>query len=186
MAMTAVRMGADQRRELVVRAAIEEFAKGGYNGTSTEAIAKRAGISQPYVFRLFDTKKDLFIAVISSCFERVHSAFEAAANDLAGWEALEAMGREYSVLLQDRQLLLTQMHAYAASDDPDIRDTTRAGYRKLYQLVERVTGLPADEVVKFFAIGMLINVAAAMDLQHLNEDSARYIVMHTCPDLLDL
>src|SRR3954453_5962951 len=128
MAMTAVRMGADQRRGLLVKAALVEFAKAGYNGTSTEAIAKRAGIRRPYIFRLFETKKDLFIAVISSCFERVHTAFEAAANDSAGWEALEAMGREYSVLLQDRQLLLTKMHAYAASDDPDIRDTTRAGY----------------------------------------------------------
>ena len=55
---------------------------------------------------------------------------------------MEAMGTEYGVLLQDRELLLTQMHAYAASDDPEIREATRAGYRRLYQLVERATGAP--------------------------------------------
>ena len=93
---------------------------------------------------------------------------------------------EYAVLLQDRELLLTQMHAYAASDDPEIREVTRAGYRKLYRLVERASGAPQEEVVKFFAVGMLINVAAAMDLQHLGEDWAHSIVAFTCPSLFDL
>src|ERR1700712_5188388 len=117
--MTATRMGADERRELVVGAALTEFARSGYAGTSTEAIAKRAGISQPYVFRLFATKKDLFLAVVTSCFDRVYNAFLAAADGKVGMEAKEAMAQAYTVLLQDRELLTTQMHAYAAADDPE-------------------------------------------------------------------
>jgi AcrR family transcriptional regulator len=184
--MTTVRMGADERRELLVKAALVEFAQGGLAGTSTEAVAKRAGISQPYIFRLFATKKDLFIAVVTSCYDRVYNAFLAAADGKTGVEAKEAMGEAYGVLLQDRDLLLAQMHAYTASaDDPEIRTATRNGYRRLWLLVQRATGLPDEEIVKFFAIGMLINVAAAMDLPHLDEPWANTLIALTCPDLIE-
>jgi AcrR family transcriptional regulator len=183
--MTAVRMGADERRALVVKAALTEFARSGFAGTSTEDIAKRAGISQPYVFRLFATKRDLFIAVVTSCFDRVYNAFLAAADGKVGVEAMQAMGTEYGVLLQDRELLLAQMHAYAACDDPDIREASRNGYRRLWLLVQRATGLPDEAVVQFFATGMLINVAAAMDLQRLDEPWAGTLIALTCPDLSD-
>jgi AcrR family transcriptional regulator len=182
--MTAVRMGADERRGLVVKAALTEFARSGFAGTSTEAVAKRAGISQPYVFRLFATKKDLFLAVINSCYDRIYNAFLAAADGKVGVDAMLAMGMEYGVLLQDRELLLAQMHAYAACDDPEIREATRTGYRRLWLLVQRATGLPEEEIVRFFATGMLINVAAAMDLPHLDESWAKTLIELTCPDLL--
>jgi AcrR family transcriptional regulator len=184
--MTAVRMGADERRELVVKAAVTEFAKAGLAGTSTEAIAKRAGISQPYIFRLFATKKDLFIAVVDACFNRVYNAFLAAADGKYGEDALSAMGDAYGVLLQDRDLLLTQMHCYtAASDDAEVREAARNGYRRLWLLVERATGLPAQEVVQFFAMGMLINVAATMDLPHLDEPWAKSLIALSCPGLAE-
>src|SRR5258707_898009 len=82
---------------------------------------------------------------------------------------LEAMGEAYEQLLDNRTLLLLQMHAYAACDYPDIRTATRAGFRALWMLVERLTGLPFDRVIQFFAMGMLINVAAAMDLPAVDE-----------------
>ncbi len=183
--MTAVRMGADERRELVVRAALTEFAQGGLAGTSTEAVAKRAGISQPYIFRLFATKKDLFIAVVTSCYDRIYNAFLAAADGRTGVEAIEAMAEAYGVLLQDRDLLLAQMHAYTASaDDEEIRIATRTGFRRLWLLVERASGLPEVEVVRFFATGMLINVAATMDLPHLDEPWSNSLIRLTCPDLI--
>ena len=182
--MASVRMDADQRRDLVVKAALTEFARAGLAGTSTEAIAKRAGISQPYIFRLFATKKDLFIAVVTACFDRVYTAFLAAADGKYGEDALDAMGLAYGDLLQDRDLLLSQMHAYtAASDDPEIRDAVRAGFRRLWLLVERATGLPAEQVVRFFAMGMLINVAASMDLAELDEPWAKTLLSESCPGL---
>ena len=157
-------MTADERREIVLETALSEFAVSGLHGTSTEAVARRAGISQPYLFRLFPTKKGLFLALVERCFRRVEGAFTAAAGNLTGEEALAAMGRAYELLLEDRTLLLLQMQAYAACDDPEIRAATRAGYKRLWVLVERVTGLPFEQVVEFFAMGMLMNVAAAMDL----------------------
>jgi AcrR family transcriptional regulator len=163
------RMPAAERRELVLEAAVAEFAPRGLAGTSTEDVARRAGISQPYLFRLFPTKKALFLALVEQCFRRVRDAFTEAAGDLTGDPALEAMAHAYEILLEDRTLLLMQMQAYAACDDPEIRVATRAGYKKLWELVERITGLPFQRVVDFFAVGMLMNVAAAMDLPSVDE-----------------
>ncbi len=169
MTETKQRMPAAERRELVLDAAVAEFAVHGLAGTSTEDVARRAGISQPYLFRLFPTKKALFLALVDRCFRRVQDTFSAAAGDLTGEEAKTAMADAYERLLEDRTLLLLQMQAYAACDDPDIRVATRAGFKKLWELTERLTGLPFQDVVDFFAIGMLMNVAAAMDLPAVDE-----------------
>jgi AcrR family transcriptional regulator len=162
-------MSAAERRESVLEAAVPEFALHGLAGTSTEDVARRAGISQPYLFRLFPTKKALFLALVERCYLRIEEAFAAAAGDKTGDWALEAMGDAYERLLDDRTLLLLQMHAYAACEDPEIRAATRAGYKRLWTLVERVSGLPFDRIVQFFAMGMLMNVAAAMDLPAVDE-----------------
>jgi AcrR family transcriptional regulator len=162
-------MSAEERREAVLEAAIPEFAIRGLAGTSTEDVARRAGISQPYLFRLFPTKKALFLSLVERCYQRISDAFTAAAGDKSGEEALSAMGDAYHQLLDDRTLLLVQMQAYAACDDPDIRATTRAGFKRLWTQVERASGLPFDQIVSFFAMGMLMNVAAAMDLSAVDE-----------------
>jgi AcrR family transcriptional regulator len=169
MTQTGTRMSAGERRELVLEAAVTQFAARGLAGTSTEDVARAAGISQPYLFRLFPTKKALFLALVNRCFQRVADAFTAAAGDKTGEQALEAMGDAYHRLLEDRTLLLLQMQAYAACEDPDIRAATRAGYKRLWALVERLSGMPYDTVVSFFAMGMLMNVAAAMDLPAIDE-----------------
>jgi AcrR family transcriptional regulator len=167
-------MPAVERREMVLEAAIAEFAAHGLAGTSTEDVARRAGISQPYLFRLFPTKKALFLTLVERCYRRVEDAFTTAAGDQTGDEALAAMAKAYELLLDDRTLLLMQMQAYAACDDPEVRAATRAGYKRLWELVERITGLPSRSVVDFFAVGMLMNVAAAMDLPSVDERWTRW------------
>jgi AcrR family transcriptional regulator len=174
MTQTGHRMKAAERREAVLAAAVIEFAARGLAGTSTEDVARRAGISQPYLFRLFPTKKALFLALVDRCFRQVAVAFEAAAADRVGEDALEAMANAYHQLLQDRTLLLLQLQAYAACDDPEIRDATRTGFKQLWALVERLSGLPYERVVMFFAMGMLMNVAAAMDLPAVDERWTRW------------
>jgi AcrR family transcriptional regulator len=165
MATTTERKSAEERREAVLEAALEEFAARGLAGASTEAIAAKAGISQPYVFRLFGTKKELFKAVINRCFRETLELFQRAAEGKRGEAALEAMGDAYvNQLLPDRTRLLGQMQAYAACEDPGIRGAVRAGYGDLVAYVERVSGLPPQAIAQFFAAGMLLNVIACMDL----------------------
>jgi AcrR family transcriptional regulator len=162
-------MPATERREMVLEAAVAEFAVHGLAGTSTEDVARGAGISQPYLFRLFPTKKALFLALVERCFRRIEGAFTTAAGDLTGDEAMTAMADEYERLLDDRTLLLLQMQIYAACGDPEIREVARTGYKHLWEMVERITGLPFQTVVDFFAVGMLMNVGAALDLPSVDE-----------------
>jgi AcrR family transcriptional regulator len=173
MAVTQTRMDPDERRDQVVAAALIEFAEGGLAGTSTEAIAVRAGISQPYLFKMFGTKRDLFIAASTRCFENVSQTFIASADGLAGDEALAAMGAAYRSLIADRENLMGQLQMYAACNDLGVREFARDGFRKLYQLVEQVSGAPAEALATFFAMGMLCNLSAALSLSDVDEPWAR-------------
>jgi AcrR family transcriptional regulator len=171
------RQTAEERREAVLAAAQEAFARTGLHGTSTEDIAESAGISQPYLFRLFGTKKRLFLATVERCMEDTLELFRSAAGERRGQEALEAMGRAYAeMVLDDRARLLIQMQAYAACDDPEVRETMRTGFGKLHLFVETVSGLPMDAVSQWFEKGMLLNVVAAMDLPDAREPWARRLL----------
>jgi len=163
------RMPAEQRRELVLDVALREFAVRGMYGTSTEDVARLAGISQPYLFRLFPTKKNLFLALVQRCFTRMRDEFIVAADGLAGEEAVVAMADSYTKLLDDRTLLLMQMQIYAACADDDIQLAARSEYKLLWELVERLTGMPFQAVVDFFSVGMLMNVGAALNLPSVDE-----------------
>jgi len=169
MTPATTRMSAEDRRDQVLDAALVEFGQGGLAGTSTESIAARAGISQPYLFRLFSTKKELFVETAQRCFDNIAAAFEQAAEGLAGEAAIEAMGKAYMGLIADRSNLLAQLQMYAACDDPEIRDCARAGFKKLYLQVESASGAPAPAIVAFFAAGMLCNVATALRLDDVDQ-----------------
>jgi AcrR family transcriptional regulator len=154
----------DVRREEILDAALEEFASRGLHGASTEEIARLAGISQPYVFRLFGTKKELFRAVVARCFRETLEMFQRAAEGLRGKAALEAIGEAYVArLTADPTRLRAQMQAYAGCDDPELREVVRQGFGDLVSYVERVADVPQAEITVFFATGMLLNVFASMD-----------------------
>jgi AcrR family transcriptional regulator len=183
---TATRHTADERRQDVLIAAVEEFARAGFHGASTDAIARQAGISQPYLFRLFGSKKDLYLASVRRCFRRTLEAMQQAAEGLRGEEALSAMGEAYGVLLKtDPTMLQAQLQTYAAAlDDDDVRQAVREGYGDLYTYVERVSQVPAPRLARFFAMGMLHNVVGAMGL-HEEEQPEPWAarLMAGCNDL---
>jgi AcrR family transcriptional regulator len=177
MTPTAIRQTAEERREAVLAAAQEAFGRRGLHGTSTEEIAEAAGISQPYLFRLFGTKKKLYVATIDRCLADTLELFRTAAGALRGEDALQAMGDAYvRMTLEDRTRLLAQMQAYASSDDPEVREAMRAGFGKLHLFVETVSGMPAEVVSQWFAKGMLLNVIAALDVLDSREPWATRLV----------
>lgn len=167
MAPVRTRHTGDERREAVIRAAIPAFAAGGYAGTSTSTIARRVGVSQPYLFQLFGTKKRLFIAAVRDCFDATGRAFEEAGRAAGGPRAdpdtvLKAMGQRYIELLKDRHRLRLQLQSYAACDDPQIRAAVQEGFASLYATVRGISGADVPAVQAWFAKGMLFTVAAAM------------------------
>ena len=97
------RRTADERREHVLDAAIAEFAAQGYHAASTTAIARRAGISQPYIYALYRNKRELFLAAYRHVAERIRARLVGAADAGADPEArLAAMGEAYLGLIGDR------------------------------------------------------------------------------------
>jgi len=160
------RKTAEERREQIVAIAFGHFAAGGYHGTSTEAIAREAGISQPYLFRLFGTKRGLFVACLERCYADVIAVFAAAAEGVpAGEDRLHAMGRAYiERLLRDRVALQFQMQAFAVAPEPELRDAVRQGYCDVVKAVIELSGAPPQATWSFFADGMLLNLIAVFDL----------------------
>jgi AcrR family transcriptional regulator len=161
---TTVRKTADERREEILAVALVEFGEHGLDGTSTDTIAREAGISQPYLFRLFGTKKELYLETVRRCLSETLELFQEAADGLRGEEALLAIGQAYRGLLADRTRLRGQMQAYADCDDDDVREVVRDGFGRLVEYVERVSGAEPERIRDFFAFGMLLNVFASMDL----------------------
>jgi AcrR family transcriptional regulator len=174
---TTTRKSAEERREDVLEAAREVFAQHGLSGASTDEIARKAGISQPYLFRLFHTKKELFIAAIERCFAETLETFQQAAEGKVGEEALKAMGKAYGELIRsDPNRLRAQMQTYAACEDNAVRAAAQKGYGELVDFVQQASGVDADTLSQFFAKGMLINVIASMDLLDSDEPWARTLL----------
>jgi AcrR family transcriptional regulator len=154
------RRTAAERREHVIAAAVTEFARNGYNGASTAAIARRAGISQPYIYALFPSKRDLFIAACSHVSENVRRRFAGAVQGATDpRERLELMAAS-----NGREEVAFQLQAYAAALDPEIRREVRRCFVELFDEVESATGASREDVVRFMSAGALLNVAAALDL----------------------
>jgi AcrR family transcriptional regulator len=178
-------MTGQQRREQVLAVAEQEFAAAGLQGASTETIAHRAGITQAYVFRLFGTKRQLFLACVDAAFERMTLALLAAAGGVTGIESLTAMGREYNAMLADRTTLLLQLQgiAAAAAGDAEVRDAVRASFGRLWQAVADTARLDPVTVKAFLAFGMLLNTNAALQLADVDEPWARQVRTRIRPGL---
>lgn len=162
-------MSAEERRESVIRAAFTEFARGGYLGTSTEAIARRVGVSQPYLFRLFPNKQAIFLAVVARCLEETRLSFERAAGALEGEELYHACAVEYQrMLAADPDMLRMQMQMYVAAasaealGEPEIAEAVRAGWSELWDWLVIRMGADVERTTSFMAFGMLINVLVSM------------------------
>ena len=158
-------MPAEERRELVLQAATRAFAAGGYAGTSTDAVAKEAGVSQPYVVRMFGTKLDLFLAVHGRACDRIEAAFRGVLEerpfDPASEDDKERMGLAYIALLADTDFLHVLMHGFTASSVPEIGEQARGGMGRIYATILE-TGWTAEAVRDFISHGMLLNVLVSI------------------------
>lgn len=157
--MVRTRLTAQERHVQLIDAAVTAFAQGGYAGTTTDQVARLAGVSQPYVIRLFGSKQDLFLATVRHAGDRVQRIWrEAAAED----PTLEGLGKAYKQLLAERDLLVVLLHGFAAAADPGLGDVVRQCYGELFILVRELTGASAEQTRDFFSHGMLITVLGAM------------------------
>ena len=173
------------RRAQVLAIAAEEFASGGLHGASTEQMARRAGITQAYIFRMFGTKKALFLEVVVSAFDRMTDGMRQAAGTQTGIDALSRMGARYNRMLTDRTSLLLQLQGFAACRDPDVRDAVRTCFERMWQTVADATGLDPVTIKAFLAFGMLLTNGAALEVGQLDEPWATGVRTRIRPKLFE-
>ena len=161
----AHRLTAVDRREAILQAAMEAFADKGLHGTSTETIARNVGISQPYLFRLYGTKKELFLAAIRRCFDDTLDRFRVAVEDEGvDRPVAQRIGDAYYEMLRDGTKLRMQMQSYASCDDPDVRAVVQTGFGEVTNYVAAQMGVETFRLATFMGRGMLLNVMASMDV----------------------
>ncbi|HZU59881.1 MAG TPA: TetR/AcrR family transcriptional regulator [Solirubrobacteraceae bacterium] len=169
------RVPARERRDALIDCAVHEFAHGGFHGTPVDRIARRVGVAQPYVFALFGSKRELFLAAVARGFELVGATFSAAAESFdpatapPDTDLLRAMGQAYVQMLREhRDYLMLQHQSYAACEDPVIRERVRELFAGLINHVQALSDAEPERIDEFVRYGMWLNVAAAMEVDDLS------------------
>jgi len=186
-------MRSADRRALVLEAATAVFGERGYVGATTEAVAKAAGVSQPYVVRMFGTKEDLFLAVLRRALDLLLATFRGAID--AGGPEHRAdhadlhsrIAHSYADLLGDRGLLLSLMHGFILGSDPAIGACARDGFLEVYRLLRDEAGFAPEEVRDFLADGMLLNTLVGLRMVDAYDASpaARELLETALPSKLE-
>ena len=189
-AVRPARMSADDRRQQVVAAASRAFAVGGYAGTTTDDVAKAAGVSQPYVVRMFGGKEQLFIAVFRWAVDGILRAFQTELDRIAAEGTVEPdsdemwaeLGAAYLELVADRTIVLVLMHGFSVSGaEPAIGQHARQGMGEIYRALRDRTGASVEKVQEFIAHGMLLNILMAMQVpEHAAADSPLFELASCC------
>jgi AcrR family transcriptional regulator len=190
----ATRMRSEDRRELILQAATAVFGERGYVGATTDAVARAAGVSQPYVVRMFGTKETLFLEVLRRALDKLLSTFRTAlADGIAADEGAEATGHRigtaYGDLLSDRGLLLSLMHAFILGSDPVIGKAAREGFLDVYKFLRFEAGFTPAEADIFLAHGMMMNTMVGLRMadEYAGGDPCAVDLLETAmPSKLDL
>jgi AcrR family transcriptional regulator len=188
------RVSSAVRREQILQAASRVFGERGYVGATTDQVAREAGISQPYVVRMFGSKENLFVSVLDRALAKLLVAFHGALDDARAKnethdETMTRMGAAYADLIRDRGILLSLMQAFISGHEPVIGERARAGFIQIYRLLRDEAGMEPDEIVDFLAHGMLFNVLIAMRMvdQHDSDDPCvPELLAHTFRTKLDV
>jgi AcrR family transcriptional regulator len=154
---TGSRKTLEERKDDLVAAAIREFAAHGLDAASTGAIAKAVGISQPYLFKIWETKSQLFLAALDQVFNTVIGTFQAeAVGKPASVETLTEVGNAYDSLSRAEMQMLLQ--GFAACDHPEIRDLVERRWMELIGALKKIAGTGGDPIQHFLGFGLLMTV----------------------------
>ena len=175
---TTERIPAALRREQILAAASRVFGERGYSGATTDQVAQAAGISQPYVVRMFGTKENLFLEVVARALDKLMTTFRetlaehrpADDNDDDADPLITRLGAAYVDLIDDRGILHSLMQAFITGHDPVIGAKAREGFLQIYRMLRDEAGFSPETIRDFLANGMLFNTLLAIRLPDIFED----------------
>jgi len=174
-------MKAEDRRELILTAAMGVFGDYGYVGTTTDQIARAAGVSQPYVVRMFGTKEKLFLEVLHRALAGIFAAFDAVLAEESELPLERRLGLAYFGLLAQHGLLLSLMHSFVLGNEPVIGQAARAGFLEVYNYLRDAAGFSAEQAQEFLAQGMLANTMIGLRMTDwVGEDPRASELLESC------
>lgn len=169
---------ADTRRPAVAAAALREFARGGYHGTTVANVAQQAKISPAYVFKLFPRKEALFAAALEACFDAVVQALDEGTEEIGATDPnaiLDAMGGAYAALIRDRTLLMLQVHAQSVADIPEVGEALRAGLARVTEFAKERSAGSDEDVQRFMAYGQLCHLIVTARIEESSASWAQLL-----------
>lgn len=178
----AERIPAAERREQILQAAARVFGARGYAGATTDLVAQEAGISQPYVVRMFGGKDNLLVAVLERARSRILSAFRQVlaevSKDRESAELGPRLALAYVDLIEDDTIQMALMQGFLLGHHPVIGPCARQGFTEIYRLLRDEAGFGPTLARDFLAQGMLINtlLALRMPAEHDTDPTARELV----------
>ncbi len=165
------RLSAPERRIAIVDAALRVFCAGSYAGATTAGIAREAGVSEPILYRHFESKRELYFACLEQAWSRIREQIEAeieVRGAAEGWRSIgPATMRQMKVLLPS----LWMQAITEAGEDAEIRRFVRNHMREVHdffahviRLVQAEGGIHPDrdpdaEAWIFVAGSLLVTVA---------------------------
>ena len=177
------RLSSEERRRQILVAALAVFGARGYEGATTDEVARAAGVSQPYVVRMFGTKAALFQQVLERSLDTLLAHFRDEIAHPSSDDLSQCIGRRYVDLLADRGLLLSLMQGFMLGADPEIGPVARAGFLKVYRLLRDEAGFSPEEATGFLQGGMMINtlVGLRMGVDFDSDPDVREMVTAAMP-----
>ena len=169
---------AEQRRPVVTDAALRRFSQRGLHATTVADVAGEARISPAYAFKLFPRKETLFVAALELCFDRILEALSEGADAAASQtpeDVLDAMGDAYAHLIQDRTLLMLQVHAQSVAEVPEIGSALRAGLSRITTFAKDRSGASDEAVQRFLAYGQLCHLIVTAGLDEIPDEWAQIL-----------
>jgi TetR/AcrR family transcriptional regulator len=181
------RMKSGDRRESILLAATDVFGQYGYYGSTTDQVAKAAGVSQPYVVRMFGTKERLFLEVIERALSFILVSFRRVLAE-SGDDLRVRLGSAYVELLRERGLLLSLMHAFVLGSDPVVGAAARRGFLEVYAFLRDEAGFGPQDAQGFLEGGMLLNTLVGLRMSDEFESSelANELLCTALPQKLDV
>lgn len=158
------------RKEEILDAGIEVFAEKGYYNTTTALIAEKAGISQPYVFKFFKTKEELFVAALDQAFERILVAFQKVESRPD--QLVNKMIEAYEELAVSHPNEMSLQVIGLSVPEETIKNSTKQGLSRIRNFTLekfQTTGITnaESEVTTFLARGILCNISFFLDFPEL-------------------
>ncbi len=141
MSVAKSRLSAEERRADILETACHMFAKCGYQGATTAEIARSSGVTEPILYRHFESKRDLYLACLTEAWVACRAMWEAAiAEEPDSGQWVGVMGRSY-LSAKDKRGAIVNLWVQAltdASDDPEVRRFVRKHMREVHDYVAKV------------------------------------------------